>query len=165
MQKIIFSFINHKFEHMVCSICLSAMAGCILLQVVLRFFFSAASAWAEEIAVYSMVAAVYFGACLGVKERAHIRILAVINLLPGKLKLASVVVADILWFAFLVFLLYQSLSYSRLLFDSTYITPGLGIEMRWPHSIVPFCLVLMCIRIFQVYYLWLAAKDRSGVPL
>ena len=46
----------------------------VITQVILRFGFSSAAAWPEETAVYGLIFAVYLGAALGVKERAHVRI-------------------------------------------------------------------------------------------
>ena len=164
-MKSIVRVLDDYLEHTICGICLTTMASCILLQVILRFFFSQASAWAEELAIYSMVTAVYFGACLGVKERAHIRIVAFVNCLPRRLQITSVIFADLLWLSFLLFLLVQSVSYFRLLCETTFISPGLEIEMRWPQSVIPICLVLMCFRMAQVYLRWIRNDKMKGLPL
>lgn len=164
MGKQFLSLIDEHFEHLICGLCLSAMASCIMLQVILRLVFSEASAWAEEIAIYSMVAAVYFGASLGVKECAHIRILGLVQRLPRVPRLTCVIVADLLWLGFLIFLLVQSISYNRLLFETTFVSPGLGLEMRWPYAVVPFCIVLMCFRMAQNYYHWIKDNSFKGLP-
>jgi len=140
------------------------MASCIMMQVILRYFFSAASAWAEEVAVYSMVGAVYMGASLAVRERAHIRIVMGVKMLPKKLAAAAIIIADLAWFGFLILLFFEGTIWIQLLFDTTYISPGLGIEQRWPQLIVPFTLVLMMLRMIQVYYRWITGKDK-GLPI
>lgn len=164
-MKSIVKLIDDYLEHTVCGICLTTMTGCILLQVILRCLFSQASAWAEELAIYCMIAGVYFGACLGVKERAHIRIMAVVNCLPPKLQKACIILADVIWLGFIGFLMVQSFSYMVLLFETTHISPGLEIEMRWPQSIIPFCLILMCLRMAQVYYRWIKHDKMKGLPV
>lgn len=158
LQKI-FKVLDERFEEVVCSACLFTMASCIMTQVILRYFFSAASAWAEELAIYSMVGAVYLGASLAARDQAHIRIVMIVRLFPKKIQYGIIILADLLWLAFVVFLLMQSYKWMQLLFETTYISPGLGIEQRWPQMVVPFALVLMIMRILQVYYRWIVKKQ------
>ena len=158
------SKLDKSFEEVVCTICLSVVACSVMLQVILRFVFSSASAWAEETAVYGMIFAVYLGASMAVRERAHIRITMLVNALPRPLQIASVVLADALWFGFVVFMVTQTIEYTKLLFEVTYITPGLGIEQRWVQIVVPAALVLMLFRILQVYWRW-GKAGWKGLPL
>ncbi len=155
--------IERGFEEAVCGACLCVMACCIMLQVVLRYFFSAAAPWAEEVAVYSMVGAVYLGACLATRERAHIRVSLVYDILPPKLRLATVIAADFLWLVFLGVVFSQSVILVQLLFNTVHISPGLGIEQKWPQSLVPFSIGLMMIRIVQVYWRWYKS-GMQGMP-
>ena len=155
--------IERGFEEAVCGVCLCVMACCVMLQVVLRYVFSAAAPWAEEIAVYGMIGAVYAGACLATRERAHIRVSIFYNLLPPKLRLATVVFADFLWLVFLGVVFSQSVVLVKLLFNTVHVSPGLGIEQRWPQSVVPFCVLLMMARMAQVYWRWFRDGAR-GLP-
>ena len=92
------SKLDRYFEEIACTFFLSVIAGSVFLQVVLRYVFSTAAVWAEETAVYGMIYAVYFGAALAIRERAHIRITILIYALPRTLQILCVVVADLLWF-------------------------------------------------------------------
>lgn len=134
-----------------------------MLQIVLRYVFSAAAPWAEELAVYSMIGAVYFGACLAVRDRAHIRISLFTNVLPPKLRLASAILADLLWLFFLGLAFWQSAILVKFLFETVYVSPGLGIEQRWPQSVVPMCFLLMMARLVQVYWRWFKGGAK-GLP-
>ena len=156
-------FIERRFEEIVCGVCLCMMACCIMLQVVLRYFFLAAAPWAEEIAVYSMIGAIYLGACLAVRERAHVRVSIFRDMLPPRLRLISAIFSDLLWILFLALLLSQSVILVNLLFNTVYISPGLGIEQRWPQSIVPFSIGLMMARLVQCYWRWIK-KGAKGMP-
>ncbi len=158
------ALLDRYFEEVICSLCLAVVASCVMLQVILRFGFAAAAPWAEEMAVYGMIFAVYLGASMAVRERAHIRVTLVVQVLPRPLQVAAVVLADILWFAFVVFLAWQSVLYSKLLFEVTYISPGLGIEQRWIQIVVPLALALMLFRILQVYWRW-RRDGWKGLPL
>ena len=145
------SKLDKYFEEVICTISLSVVAGSVFLQVIMRFVFSTASTWAEETAVYGMIFAIYFGASMAIRDRAHIRITMLVNVLPRPLQIASIVLADLLWFAFLAFMVVQTFEYTKLLFNVTFITPGLGIEQRWVQVVIPGVLILMLFRMLQVY--------------
>jgi len=101
-----------------------------------------------------MIFAVYLGASMAVRERAHIRITLLIHRLPRALQIMSVVLADGLWLGFVVFMIVQTTIYTQLLFNVTYMTPGLGIEQRWVQMVIPMTFALMLFRILQVYWRW-----------
>jgi len=145
----VLKWLERYFEEVLCTVCLAMMASCVMLQVVLRIFFGNAVPWAEEIAVYSMVFAVYLGASLAVREGAHIRVMLLVNLFSKKVQKMCLIVADIIWFLFIMLMIYQSVIYMELLFETTFISPGLGIEQRWFQLVVPFSLVLIAIRLIQ----------------
>lgn len=157
----ILGLLDKYFEEVLCAICLATMSSCIMLQVVLRYVFGEASAWVEEISIIGMIGGVYFGAALAVRNKDHLRIVFVLNMLPKFLKTPMIIFADILWMGFLVFLLVQSIEFMKLLFTTHYILPGLGIENRWPQLIIPIALVLMIIRMVQVYIRWITKKDKE----
>lgn len=163
MTKIV-SLLDDYFEEVLSILALSMVAGCVFLQVIMRFIFDSATTWAEELAVYGMIFAIYLGASMAVKERSHIRITIVVQMLPRRLQVLSIVLADFLWFSFVIFLIVQTLEYSKLLFEVTYITPGLGIEQRWIQIFLPLMLSLMAFRILQVYWRW-AKSDWKDLPL
>ncbi len=146
--------IERRFEEAVAALALVVMASVVMLQVVLRYVFSSAVPWAEEVAVYCLILAVYLGAALAVRERSHIRITLLIRSVPRPVAVALVVLADAIWAGFLVLMVALSVEYVALLFRVTYVSPGLGIEQRWVQWIVPFAFALMLARIGQVYWLW-----------
>ncbi len=118
------------------------VAACIMLQVILRYVFSAASPWAEELAIYGMIFAVYFGAALKARERVRIRISLLVNALPRPLAISLIVVADLMWMGFVTFLILQTSIYTKLLFEVVYVTPGLGIDQKWEQLVIPVSLCL-----------------------
>jgi C4-dicarboxylate transporter DctM subunit len=101
-----------------------------------------------------MIFAVYLGATMAVRERAHLRITLLITRLPRALQISSGVLADFLWAGFVLFMIVQTTIYTQLLFNVTYMTPGLGIEQRWVQMIIPMAFGLMLFRILQVYWRW-----------
>ena len=158
------SRLDRNFEEVLCTFFLCVVVGSVLMQVVLRFVFNSAAAWAEETAVYGMIFAVYLGATMAVRDRAHIRITMLVNRQPRPLQLACIVVADALWTGFVLFMIVQTITYTRLLFEVTYQTPGLGIEQRWIQMFIPIAFILMLFRIAQVYWRW-KCEGFKGLPL
>jgi C4-dicarboxylate transporter DctM subunit len=156
--------IDQYLEEALCTLSLLILASSVFLQVVLRFVFGSAVAWAEETAVLGMITAVYFGAVLATRERAHIRITVLVNLLPRPFQIACILIADIMWFGFVLFLLVQTVEYTKLLFNVTYLLPGLGVEQRWFQLIIPIALAMMLFRISQVYHQWMQ-DGWKGLPL
>ncbi len=158
------SKLDRYFEEVLCTFFLSVIVGSVLLQVVQRFFFNSASVWAEETAVYGMIFSVYLGASMAVRDRAHIRITLLVASLPRSLQVACIVLADALWTGFVIFMIVQTTTYTQLLFDVVYQTPGLGIEQRWIQMFIPILFGLMLFRIAQVYWRWRADGFRE-LPL
>lgn len=158
------SKLDRYFEEVLCTFFLAVMVSSVLLQVILRFVFHTAAAWAEETAVYGMIFAVYLGATMAVRDRAHIRITLVVNRLPYPMQVACIVIADMLWAGFVIFMIVQTTAYVQLLFQVTYQTPGLGIEQRWVQMFIPFFFALMLFRIAQVYWRW-RADGWKNLPL
>ncbi|QBY02248.1 TRAP transporter small permease [Rhodophyticola sp. CCM32] len=158
------SRIDRYFEEVLCTFFLCLLVGSVLLQVVLRFGFSSAVPWAEETAVYGMIFAVYLGAIMAVRDRAHIRITLLVNRLPRPLQVCSIVLADFLWAGFVIFMIVQTVAYTQLLFSVTYRTPGLGIEQRWLQLMIPIAFLLMLFRMAQVYWRW-GKTGWKGLPL
>ncbi len=156
--------LDQYFEEVLCTLFLCVVVGSVLMQVVMRFVFHSAAVWAEETAVYGMIFAVYLGATMATRDRAHIRITLLFARLPRPLQVACILTADALWFGFVVFMIVQTTTYTQLLFNVTYQTPGLGIEQRWVQMFIPMLFALMLFRICQVYWRW-RADDFRGLPL
>ena len=156
--------LDRRFEEVICTFALALMASSVMLQVVLRYVFSTAAPWAEELSVYAMIFAVYFGSTMAVRERQHIRITVLVTLAPRPLAIAMVVLADLLWAGFAALMVKLTIDYVALLFRTTYISPGLGLEQRWVQWVVPFAFALMLFRIGQVYWGWWRS-GLKGLPL
>lgn len=146
--------LDKYFEEVVCAIGLSLIATCVFLQFVTRFFFGSAMAWPEEVSAYAMAWSMYIGACMCVREKGHMRVLLGVKRLPRRLGIPVIMFADLLWFGFCVFMVFIGADYISLLIDQPMISPALGVDQRWPQSIIPFGFGLMAFRIIQHYILW-----------
>jgi C4-dicarboxylate transporter DctQ subunit len=159
-----FKKLNQYFEEVLCTFFLSVVFISVITQVVLRFGFSSAAVWAEETAVYGLIFATYLGASLGIKRREHVRITFIVLSFPKKLKVVSIILADMLWLGFLALMIVQTIVYTKLLFDVSYVLPGLKIELRWLQMFMPLTFCLMVYRVFEVYWEW-KKTGWKGLPL
>ena len=159
-----FKKVNKYFEEVLCTFFLSVVFISVITQVVLRFGFSSAAVWAEETAVYGLIFATYLGASLGIKRREHVRITFIVLSFPKKLKVASIVLADFFWLSFLALMIVQTVVYTQLLFNVSYVLPGLNIELKWLQMFIPMIFTLMLYRVFEVYWVW-KKSGWKGLPL
>jgi TRAP-type C4-dicarboxylate transport system permease small subunit len=148
------TFLDRHIEEVVAGVCVVVMTVLVFFQVVMRYVFHAPTSWSDEIAVYAMVWSVYISTAWAVRERAHIRVMNLINLFPGKSKLAITMLSDLIWFVFAVFLTWQSWLLHLSMWDMSFSSPVLGIEQRWPYLCLVFGFGLMTLRMIQLYYRW-----------
>ena len=121
----------------------------IFIEVLRRSVLSYSSVWTEEIARYAFIYIAYIGASAAIKERAHIRIDVILNLLPNRMKLILYIFGDILTLILAVVSIYMSMEsvLVSLHFDS--VTHGLRISQAWFLAAVPIGFSMMVVRILQ----------------
>lgn len=131
------------------------------LNVVLRYFFLFSLSWAQEAMLYLMILCVYVGAIAVAWQEAHIRIDAVLNLVPGSLRRVLDVVSTLALVAVLVPIVSASVEVVGILLDDGETSDALQIDMWIPQSVVPvslmFIVVLAVVRLVVP-----RAPDHSG---
>ncbi len=85
-----------------------------------------------------MTWAVYLGAAMAVHERFHIRIMAGVVVLPYRDRPGPVVtlLADLIWAAFLVFMMVYGWEYLELLWRQQTIIASMKIDAKWFQTII-----------------------------
>jgi len=121
----------------------------IFIEVLRRSVLSYSSVWTEEIARYAFIYIAYIGASAAIKERAHIRIDVILNLLPNRMKLILFIFGDIATLILAFVSIYMSMEsvLVSLHFDS--VTHGLRISQAWFLAAVPIGFSMMVVRILQ----------------
>ena len=135
----------------------------IFIEVVRRSVLSYSSVWTEEIARYAFIYIAYIGASAAIKERAHIRIDVILNVLPNRMKLILYIFGDIATLILAVVSIYMSMEsvLVSLHFDS--VTHGLRVSQAWFLAAVPIGFSMMLVRILQS--LWRDWSDlRANRP-
>lgn len=141
-----------NFEEWTSAFLVALMVFCLTIQVFIRFVFGSALAWTEELSRYAFVWAVYVGAALCVKRRAHVRITAQFLKLNARGRLCFLVICDAIWIFFNIFIVFNSIEVIRDGLDFPEISPTLHIVKSWVEAIIPFSFALMSWRLVQQYY-------------
>ena len=156
-------WLERHIEELICCTCLAIIAVAVFSQVVARYIFEVALHWTEETASMAMVWAVYTGASLCVRERFHIRIMVAVQSLPERFGKFVIVIADILWALFCVFMLKVSYDYLYIFWRFPETSPSLGINQFYPQTILVIGYALMLMRLAQTYVVWWR-DGRQGLP-
>ena len=145
-----------KAEEVVAGILLCVMSALIFLQVIMRYVFAAPLTWIDEIAIYCMVWLVYLGASVAVRDRAHIRMLSAVELLPARFARSAVVLSDVIWLVFNLVMVWQGLVLVHSMWVQPYTSAALGIPQKWPYLAIPVGFALMSLRLILLY-----ARERK----
>ena len=121
----------------------------VFMEVVRRSLLSYSSIWAEEIARYAFIYIAWIGASSAIKERAHIRIDVILNLLSQRMKSIVYIFGDIMTLILAVLAIWMSMEsvLNSIHFGS--VTHGLRISQAWFLAAVPLGFLMMTFRLLQ----------------
>ena len=156
-------WLERHLEEFICCTCLVIISVAVISQVIARYIFEMALRWTEETAAYAMVWAVYTGAALCVRERFHIRIMVAVQSIPTRFGKYIVILADIIWALFCVFMIKVSWDYLYVFWRFTETSPSLGVDQFYPQTIMVIGYTLMLLRLIQTYYFWIR-DGKVGLP-
>jgi len=130
-------------------LCLAALGVVVIYGVVLRYGFSAAPPYVEQVALLLVISVAMFGAAAGVHEAGHIGLDSVVKLLPPAGRRAVSVAVELLIIAFAVLLLWGSVEMSLSTWHDR--IPTLGISEAWRYA--PPIVASVLIVLFSVVHL------------
>ena len=110
--KKILKWLDDNIELYICVFLMSFMTLLVFVQVVMRYVFNNSLSWSEELARYTFIWLIYIGISYGCKLRKHIKIDAALYLFPKKARPYVVLLGDILFIAFAVYITYTGFFYS-----------------------------------------------------
>jgi C4-dicarboxylate transporter, DctQ subunit len=145
MTKSVFIFLN-KIEEGIIWIVMLEMVLLSFSQVVMRYVFHTAFSWSEEVLRYQVVFITFFGASLGVKYDAHIKVETLQMALPALFSYYLRLVILIISGAFSFVLCYYSTLLTVNIKNFGQLTPVLGIPSFIPYLSIPVGSFLMGIR-------------------
>lgn len=135
-----------KVLFVILAILSAAMVAVILYQVVLRYCFSAANVWAEELARFMFVWVTTLGASVAIRRNVHLRVDLVSDMLRPRPRYILQIVLYVMVLLFLIYLCFLGID----LMGRTMVnkSAGLRIPMAYPYSAIPvggFFMILSCI--------------------
>jgi C4-dicarboxylate transporter, DctQ subunit len=157
--------VDRYFEEAVCGGLLVVLMCLLFLQVILRYVFSMSWSWNEEVTRFVFVWFIYLGACLGVQRQGHIRVMTFVTMLPqGLMRKAVLLLADLIWLAFLIIVFYYSLDFLDTVLQFPQGSAVLDIPLFYVYLIIPGGFMLMMLRLVQLYIQsWCAIDpDHAG---
>lgn len=137
------------------------IVGSISLQVFCRYLLNSPLSWPEEVAKLAFVWAIFLGATLGVKRRAHISVDALVDLFPIRVRLATRVLVYAMVIGILVILAAKGIDMVRM--ASTSVLPAINIRVSYLYLPVPVCSVLMILDFFRLLQ-HAVICFRKGIP-
>ena len=144
MKKIL-KWLDDNLELYLCVFLMSAMTLVTFIQVVMRKVFNNSLSWSEELARYIFIWLIYIGISYGCKLRKHIKIDAALNLFPKKVRPYVVVLGDILFILFAIYIAYTGVTYSLSQMQFNTRSPALKIPMEYVYmsTVVGFGLAII----------------------
>lgn len=154
----------NNIESYICRTLLATFVGLLFTQIISREIFNSSISWIEELSVYMFVWFVFFGASYAAKMSAHNRVTFQFKFLPsGWIKYIEAF-ADLFWVFFNLYFIYLAIDFVFFKMNKFWTSQTLGIQMKWIYIVLPIAFSLMTIRILQVNYLKLIAKQEIGDP-
>jgi TRAP-type C4-dicarboxylate transport system permease small subunit len=142
-----------NFETNLCAALIAVMIVSLTAQVAVRVVTGSAVAWAEEVSRYCFICAVYLGTAVAAQKLTHVRITAQLMFFSIRVRLVFRIIADIILFAFNVFLAWLCFGIVSRSMQYGETSPTLGINIAFVEAVIPLSAVLMNWRLLENYYL------------
>ena len=128
----------------------------VFIEVLRRFVFAYSSMWGEETARYAFIYLVWVGAAAAIKDRSHIRIDIIFDIISDKFKPYLYIFGELAALFFASIALFYSAEGVLATIKYETVTSGLQISQAWFTFAIPFGLTLLIIRVLQRIYLDIA---------
>ena len=152
----------NKFEEIVSSCALTAMAVIIILQVFQRYIVQHSLDWPEELARYLFIFAVYVGSSFAASERRHLEVTIVRTVFGAKIGHYFTILAYLITVAFCGIMFVWGIMMIQFVIDSGQVAPALQFPMWIAYICIPLGFLLMALRtIIVIKNLILEKDDRN----
>ena len=121
-------------------ILVGVLAGGVIISVLLRYVFSIAFVWSEELLTMVFVATTLFGAALGLREQEHIAISYFVEKMPLKIRKIFTIVTYVVILIVAVFVCIYSIRMIQKVGGVP--SPATGIQRGVYYSMIPITSVL-----------------------
>lgn len=143
------------------SLLLSTLVVMLTAQVVLRFVFNIGVSWLEEVIRFVFVWSVYASFLVAAEDDRHIRVALHLSWLPPRWQTVMLTIADLVWIAFNLIVVWFAALYAQSLFEFPYISQTTGINMVWVFLVVPMGFLLLSVRVAR----FMIKRARGGAEI
>ncbi len=161
-KKIILALLDHV-ESYICQFLLAFFTLIIFMQVIFRAL-GIPLFWTEEVARFSFVWFVFFGASFAARLSAHNRVLIQFKLFKPIVGDIFMLIADAIWLFFNYIMVWKGYQEVMFLKEFPYASPALNWQLWAVYLIFPISFTLMSIRIIQVNVLKFILKVELVDP-
>ena len=143
------SFLDKNFEKVICVILIALISLVLGFQVFMRYVMHASLGWSEEFARYCFVWLVFIGISYGAREMRHIKIDAGLFCFPKFLRKYVVVIGEILFLVFSIWITYLSVGLVEKQIMIEELSPAMRVPMWVVYSAPLVGFTLTSIRVIQ----------------
>lgn len=141
-----------NFEEYILIALYSIVLPLLFINIIMRYFFSNAIPWSEELARYIFLWLIWIGASYGVKKAKHIRIDIIFNKISKNASYQLENIITIICICFCMFLVFKGSELTSNIFSLGQLSPALRVAMGYPYLSVPVGSGLMVIRYIEKLY-------------
>lgn len=160
----VFKWLDDHLEEVLLGILLAVITIVMFIQVILRFVFSSALVWAEELCRTCYVWTCFISAAYCVKINKHLRVMTIVELVPRKVQVVCAFLTDFLLLVLWGILLYSSVPVVAKTFrgGQTWASVKLPLGIIYMATIVGFIFAIF--RTLQAMYLRFK-RVKAGGPV
>lgn len=137
-----------KIEKFILVVTIALMVVIMLYQIILRYVFSQANSWSEELTRYLFIFNVMLAAAVAIRSNSHLQIDVFLNKMSDRTRAIFTIISTCVAIVFLLYLLYASITVC--MYTKGNISAGLHISMSIPYATVPVGVVLMILASIEV---------------
>lgn len=166
MKKVL-KWLDDYLEISICVVLMSLMTLLIFIQVIMRYVFSASLSWSEELARYLFIWLIYLGISYGCKIMKHIKIDAALMLFPKKIRPVIMIVGDVIFFAFAIYITVTGFQLCGMQIQLTKTSPAMQLPLQYVYAAPMVGMALSAIRevqtiLYRVKMLKLGLDPEKG---
>lgn len=133
------------------------MIACVVIQVYARFFLASAPSWTEELARIFFIYSVAFGAGIGVRDRAFVRLDLMRNMIGARRYTVMQSAIHLVVAVFALLAAGHSLKFVSIGFEEK--SPALELNMGY--AFISMTLMLLALAVFCVEQAWLEFRKSK----
>lgn len=134
----------------------------VFLQVIMRSMFNFSLSWTEELSRYIFIWQTWLGTSMALKYDQHIKVELIFSFAKNiKLQRAIKILADIIWFAFSLFLTFNGFKLTQSMISRHALSSGMRVPLAFIYVALPISSLLICFRLIPRIYSQIININKS----